>query len=385
MAHVRSGRWAFVVDHSLLLVAGAVAGLLWANIGPASYERTAAALHFPVNDIGMVFFFALAAKEILEARLPGGPLASAREAAVPLLAAAGGMVVPAALYALLVHRAGRPELFRGWAIPCATDIAFSYLAVRLIFPKDHPAIPFLLLLAIADDALGLVLLAAFYPAGPLSPALFAGLMAPALALGWWLKRRRIRSAWPYVAGAGSLSWAALHFGGLHPALALVPVLPFMPHAARDMGLFDAREEDQPDTMNAFERGWKVPVQFVLFFFGLANAGVPLSGVGAGTWIVLASLVAGKPAGVLGATLLAARAGFPAPGGLNRADLLVVGIAAGTGLTVALFFATAAFPPGATLDEVKMGALLSFAAAPLAIAVSWLLRRPGTAPPAQGPL
>ncbi len=114
----------------------------------------------------MVFFFALATKEIVEATLPGGPLASPRQAGVPLLAAVGGMAVPAAIYVLQATFDGRPDLMRGWAIPCATDIAFSYLVARVIFPKAHPAIPFLLLLAIADDALGLILLAVFYPSGP---------------------------------------------------------------------------------------------------------------------------------------------------------------------------------------------------------------------------
>ena len=145
----------------------------------ASYERIAHALHFPVNDIGMVFFFALAMKEIVEATLPGGALASPRQAAVPLLAAVGGMAGPAALYAVLVTIVNRPELMPGWAIPCATDIAFSYMAARLIFPKDHPAIPFLLLLAIADDALGLILIAVFYPTGPLSLISFAVFIIPA--------------------------------------------------------------------------------------------------------------------------------------------------------------------------------------------------------------
>src|SRR5688500_1960422 len=160
---VVSSRWAttcaFVLDNSLLLVAGAAAALLWANLDHASYDRFAHALHFAVNDIGMVFFFALAVKEIIEARLPGGPLASPREAAVPIVAAVGGMLGPALVYLTLINLAGRPELSNGWAVPCATDIAFSYMAARVIFPAGHPGIPFLLLLAIADDALGLILLA----------------------------------------------------------------------------------------------------------------------------------------------------------------------------------------------------------------------------------
>ena len=154
------------------------------------YERFSHALHFAVNDVGMVFFFALAVKEIIEATLPGGPLESPREALVPILAAAGGMIGPAGLYVIQVTAMGRPELMPGWAIPCATDIAFSYLTARFIFPRNHPAIPFLLLRAIADDALGLILLALFYPAAQVSLLTFAALMIPALGITIWLKRAK---------------------------------------------------------------------------------------------------------------------------------------------------------------------------------------------------
>jgi len=359
--------WAFVIDNSLLLVAGAISALAWANVDPASYEAFAhGPVHFATNDIGMVFFFALAAKEIIEARLPGGPLASTREAAVPLIAAAGGMAGPALGYVALAYALGRPELYRGWAVPCATDIAFSYMAARLVFPEKHPAIPFLLLLAIADDALGLIILALFYPTGPLSITAFAAFMIPAIGLSYWLKKLPTRSFWPYLVVGGGLSWCAMHFGGLHPALGLVPVMPFMPHGTRDLGLFDRRQHELPDTMNRFEHFFKVPVQFILFFFGLVNAGVPLGGIGSGTWIVVAALLVGKPVGILTFTLVSIRAGLRAPGGLTTVHTLVVGVTAGIGFTVALFFATAAFPPGAVLDEVKMGALLSFIAAPCAI-------------------
>lgn len=368
MAHAqRKGLWPFIIDNSILLVAGTVIALVWANVAHDSYEELSHALHFAVNDIAMVFFFALATKEIAEAMLPGGPLASPREAAVPLIAAAGGMIAPATLYAVQVSMQGRPDLTPGWAIPCATDIAFSYMAARLVFPRNHPAIPFLLLLAIADDALGLILLAVFYPSGPISIISFAMFMIPAIGLALALRRLRVKNFWPYAIGAGGLSWAALHYGGLHPALALVPIVPFMPHAKRDLGLFDEREANLPDTMNRFEHWWKVPVQVILFFFGLVNAGVLLSAVGTGTWIVVISLLAGKPIGIVAFTLLSVQFGLRAPGGLTPLHTVVVGFTAAIGFTVALFFATAAFPGGGlALDEAKMGALLSFAAAPLAV-------------------
>jgi Na+:H+ antiporter, NhaA family len=373
MTTTRSRVIHFVLDNSLLLVAGTVAAVVWANVDIGSYDRIAHPLHFVVNDIGMAFFFALAAKEVFEATLPGGALASPRRALSPLAAAVGGMVLPAVIYLALTWTRGPAELARGWAIPCATDIAFSAMVARVIFPRGHPAIPFLLLLAIADDAMGLIILAVFYPAGALSFSALALLMAAAVLLALWLARKRVQNFWPYVLGPGVLSWAALYAGGFHPALALVPIVPLMPHSRRDLGVFDEREEHQPDTLNRFEHWWATPVQFVLLLFGFANAGVPFEQIGAGTYYVLAALLVGKPIGILLFSGLARLAGGDLPPGLRLADLFVLGMVAAIGFTVSLFFATAAFPPGEALAEAKMGALLSFIAAPIALVVSRPLR------------
>jgi NhaA family Na+:H+ antiporter len=373
MRHSRSRFATLIFDNSLLLVAGTAVAVVWANLELTSYDAVAHPLDFWVNDVGMVFFFALAAKEVFEATLPGGALASPRRAMSPLAAAVGGMVAPAVIYVGLASWFGPADLTRGWAIPCATDIAFSAMIARVIFPSGHPAIPFLLLLAIADDALGLIILAVFYPSGPLSfPALIA-LMTAAIVLAVWLRRRRRRSFWLYVIGPGSLSWAALYVGGFHPALALVPIVPFMPHGAHDLGLFEPREERQPDTLNQFEHWWSKPVQFVLLLFGFANAGVPFEQVGAGTYYVLAALLLGKPIGILALSSSARLLGARLPSGLGIGELLVVGIAASIGFTVSLFFATAAFPEGNALSQTKMGALLSFLAAPIALATSRVMR------------
>ncbi|NQW03125.1 MAG: Na+/H+ antiporter NhaA [Acidobacteria bacterium] len=364
----------FILDNSLLLIGGTIIALVWANLNAEAYEHFAHSIHFAVNDVGMVFFFALAAKEVVEAMLPGGPLASPKQAAVPIFAAVGGMAAPAGLFLLAAYLIGDLTVVRGWAIPCATDIAFSYLVARTVFPAGHPAIPFLLLLAIADDAMGLIILAVFYPSGALAIGQLALWMAAALAMAWLLRRQRVGNFWIYLMGPGVLSWIALYVGGLHPALALVPIVPFMPHAKTDLGLFSDKEDKRHDTMNEFEHWWKAPVQVVLLLFGLVNAGVPLSAVGEVTWMVLGSLVIGKPLGIVGFALLAGVAGFPRARGLNKRALVVLGIAAGIGFTVALFFTTAAFPADSPhLDEAKMGALLSFLAAPLAIGVARMWR------------
>ena len=374
MTHGRSAAARFILDNSLLLLAGTIAAVAWANVDHDSYDHLAHPLHFWVNDVGMVFFFALAAKEVFEATLPGGPLASPRRALSPLAAAVGGMIAPALIYVGLATLRGPAELARGWAIPCATDIAFSAMIARLIFPAGHPAVPFLLLLAIADDALGLIILAVFYPSGALSFTALGILMAAAVLSALWLRRRQIRSFWPYVLGPGALSWAALYWGGFHPALALVPIVPFMPHGGRDQGLFAPGEHRLPDTLNRFEHWWATPVQFVLLLFGFANAGVPFAQIGPGTYYVVAALLLGKPVGILLFSAVARLAGAHLPTGLRGGDLLLVGVAAAIGFTVSLFFATAAFPPGPALDETKMGALLSFIAAPIAIGLSRILPR-----------
>jgi NhaA family Na+:H+ antiporter len=348
------------VNNSGLLVLGTVIALVWANLDHGSYLAVSHSLHFVVNDIGMAFFFALAAKEVTEATAPGGPLHSPRRAGMPLAAAFGGMLGPAVLFVAMTILLDRPDLERGWAIPCATDIAFSYLAARLVFGARHPAIPFLLLLAIADDALGLMIIAAFYPTGPLRLLDFSILLALGMLVAWWLRRRGTTAFWPYILTAGLLSWFAFHRGGLHSALALVPIVPFLPHGARDPGLF-VEAPDGHDTLNEFEHWFKRPVDAMLFFFGLVNAGVVFGNVGAGTWFVLVAIIFGKPIGIVAATALAALAGLHLPKGVGWRDVTIVGIIAGIGFTVALFFATAAFPYGRLLDETKLGALLSFSA------------------------
>jgi len=370
----------FLLHNSLFLIAGTIIGLVWANVDVHGYEHLAhGKLHFVVNEVLMCFFFAIAAKEIWEALLPGGALSSARKAATPLLATLGGVAGPALIYVGGTIWFQRPDLARGWAIPCATDIAFSYLVARFVFGGRHPAIPFLLLLAIADDAIGLIILAIFYPTGELHLMLFFGCVIGAILFNLFVLRRfNVKNFWAYLVVAAPLSWWGFHKGGIEPALALVPIIPTLPHEARDVGLFAEAElpdSERPlDSLNQFEHWWHNPVELILMLFGFANAGVVLGSAALPTGLVSVGLLVGKPVGITLLTLLAVKAfKLEMPSGMNFRDVVVLGFMAGIGFTVALFVSTVAFPPGTTLDAAKMGALLSFSAAILAFIAARVLR------------
>ena len=381
----------FLFENSVFLVIGAAVGLVWANLDEASYHDLVHAgllegspfgelehgnrvltLHYLVNHVMMAFFFAIAAKEVWEAMLPGGPLRSPRKAAVPLLATLGGMLGPALVYLLGAVLLGELSQYgSGWAIPCATDIAFSYMVARLVFGDGHPAIPFLLLLAIADDALGLIILAVFYPQEEVR-VVWMLLPAAAVVLGLLLRRFGLMSFWWYLLLPGSISWVGFAMAGLHPALGLLPVIPTMPHAHTDLGFFMASELKLRDTLNEFEHWWHRPVELILGLFGLLNAGVVLAAFGAPTLLVLAGLLVGKPAGICLCGWLGTRLGFSLPEGMNNRDLFVVACAAAIGFTVALFVSVVAFPPGEIQDAAKMGALLSLIAGVLTVVAARLL-------------
>ena len=416
----RSGAVAFLFENSIFLIGGALIALIWANTAPDSYHRfieydfgsllaehaeaddpptgeaapdpeTEAVnendqaapdehhghkwdLHHIVNDLLMALFFAIAGSEVWEALLPGGALSNRRKAATPLMATLGGIVGPAGIYLLGAFALGESGLNRGWAIPCATDIAFSYLVARLIFGQGHPAIAFLLLLAIADDAAGLVILAVAYPSGPLHPEWFLAVLL-AMGIGFRMRKAGLHSFWWYLLIPGSLSWFAFLQSGVHPALGLVPVIVTMPHAHTDLGIFAREEMNRDDTLNSFVKWWADPVELILGLFGLVNAGVAFSSAGAGTWLVLSGLLIGKPVGILLFTWLSQRVlRLEIPGGMNYRDVVTLGMIAGIGFTVALFVSTAAFnqPGDPHLDAAKMGALASFLAAVLSFGLARML-------------
>lgn len=368
-------------EFSVPLLAGVVVALCWVNLSPQSYHHFThepvfgpVSFHFLVNDIFMVFFFGIATAEITQSCLPGGDLHPLRKAVNPLLATAGGVVGPILVYLCLNAIIGGPEFERGWGIPTATDIALAWLIAGILFGRQHPAISFLLLLAIADDAIGLAIIAVFYPdpnfpAAPHWLLLVGGGMAGAALL----RRLDTRQYWPYLLVGGGLAWIGLYNAHLHPALALVFVVPFLPHASRErMHLFEEDPKDR-SPLSTFEHHWKVLVDFGLFTFGLANAGVEFATIGTATWLVFASLGIGKTAGIFLMARIGHRLGYPLPERIGSKELVLVGLVAGTGLTVALFVAGEAFTDPAVQGAAKMGALFSAACGVIAIAAGRLAK------------
>jgi NhaA family Na+:H+ antiporter len=354
----------YAVEHLLLLPLGALCALVWVNTFPESYYRFTYAISFAVNDVGMVFFFALIAKEVVEATAPGGVLHPWRRALLPVIASIGATALPALIQVQIVDVLDEPMLAGGWPVSLAVDLAVAYFVARLIF-RRHAVIPFVLLLGIACDALGFLVLGLFNQESELHLAGGALVLTVAIGGAAALRRFRVTSFWPYLIAAGGASWYAFFRSGLHPALALVPIVPFLPHAARDPGFFIDAAPDAGDTLSQFEIWWKYPAQVALFFFGLVNAGVPIGALEQGTWGLPIAVLAGRPLGVLLGGGVAMAAGLRLPRDVGWREVIVAGFTAAVGFSVGLFFCAALLPPGQLRSELSMGVLLSLAGAPLA--------------------
>jgi Na+:H+ antiporter, NhaA family len=361
----------FVLDYLIALPLGCVAALIWANMLPDTYYGFAHRATFPVNDIGMAFFFGLITKEVTEATLPNGALHTWRRAALPIAAAIGGVAISIVCYIEFLRYYSEYMLMDGWVASAAIDIPATYVVARLIFGR-HPAVAFLLLVALASDAMALIVVAAVNPVANADFAIALALMALAIASASALRGKGFNSFWLYLIGPGVLSWFALFMGGVHPALALVPIVPFFPHGARDRGLLVESAPAAHDTLTLFERWWRLPVEAVLMLFGLVNAGIPLYGLEEGMWALPVAALA-RPIGIVAATGIAIAAGLHLPRHVGWRDVIVVACTASIGLLFALFFAVAVLPPGPVLLELKSGALVTTAGAVLAFAAAALLR------------
>ncbi|HET9625808.1 MAG TPA: Na+/H+ antiporter NhaA [Kofleriaceae bacterium] len=384
----------------IVLLVATGAALLWANLWPASYEalwhtpiglRIAAwsferPLHFWINDGLMTVFFFVVGLEIRR-ELFEGELATLRKAALPLVAALGGMLAPAGIFALLnVGRAGAA----GWAVPMATDIAFAVGVLTLLGSRVPSALRVLLLgLAVIDDIGAIVVIALFYSAGiALEGLAMVGLGAGAI---WAMRAAGVRSALPYLL-PGTVVWAGLLVAGVHPTLAgvmlglLTPVRPWfgpsgfaettqahlehLPVDDRDalLSSLDKISEARREAVSPVERlihalhPWVAYV--VMPVFAVANAGVVVGGAeltGDARWLfagIVAGLVLGKPLGITLTALLASRLGIAVRADdVTRRGVLLVGVVGGIGFTMSLFIAQLAFPNGPLLLTAKLAILI----------------------------
>jgi len=357
-----------LVDSFLLLPIGVLVALVWANLAGVSYFRFAHALRFIVNDVGMVFFVGLVTEEALEAVMPGGALHRWRRTLLPVVAAVGSVLGATAVYVLYLRERSEFMLVEAWPVAAAQDVALAYFIARAIFLERRGPVAFLLVMAIVSNAIAVASIAFLYP-NPEALPVAVGLMTMAILLAAALRAARVDRLWVYLVMSGTLSWIACYSSGIQPALALVPVVPFLPHRSRHVAL---SAEAQRATPRRFEHIFKPTVQVVLLLYGLVNGGVVIGGEMPGAGAVLLAALVGRPAGILVAIGLALAAGLRLPLRLHWRELVVVSLAASAGFTFALFFATSVIPAGPLLNELKLGALSTAMSAVLAFAAASLL-------------
>jgi Na+:H+ antiporter, NhaA family len=363
--------WRLTVEYYLLLPLAAVIAVVWANTDGESYFGVAQALAFAVNDVGMAFGLAYVAQEVIEATLPGGTLHPWRSAMLPAIAGVGGTVGAIAVYLAYIHSTDEGVLAQGWPIACGVDIFFCLALARMVFRRSVAA-TFLLILAISSDVIGLAVISRHCLVVEVHPAA-ALLIVAAIGASIVLRRSGVRSMWPYLSLSGPLMWLGCYRAGLHPALALLPIVPFLPRSPRDLRAIGRPERGVHRTASHFESVFEYPMQGVAFLFGLVNAGVLLRGYDTGTWAVLTGSLAGRPLGILVAVGIAVAAGLPLPHHVGWKALVVIALTASVSLGFGLFFAAAAFPDGPLLVETRIGAILTSIGLLLALGAARLLR------------
>jgi Na+:H+ antiporter, NhaA family len=384
----------------IVLMFAAIVALVWANspwriayanlwhipigfrFGAFAFERD---LHFWINEGLMTIFFFVVGLEIRR-EIHSGELSEIRRAALPLVAAVGGMLVPALTFLVMNH--GR-ESEIGWAIPMATDIAFAVGALVLLGKRVAPALRILLLaLAVIDDVGAILVIALFYSSD--MAAIGFAVLGLGILVILTLQILGVRSPWAYLLPSLGV-WAGAYVGGIHPTLAGVIVGFMTPVTAwygaerfldqtearirslRITGVSD-RQTLLPhlDKLRVVNREAVAPVErlqhamhrWVAFgimpLFAFANAGVPLGQIsfeGDALWVfvgVVVGLMVGKPVGILGLSWLSTRLGAAVlPTGVQWSEISVVGLVGGIGFTMALFIAQLAFAPGPLLETAKL--------------------------------
>jgi NhaA family Na+:H+ antiporter len=327
-----------------------------------------------INDGLMAIFFLVIGAEIKREMIEG-ELSSVKRAALPALAAVGGMVVPALVYIAL--SGGQRDMLAGWAIPAATDIAFALAALSVLGRGVPSSLKvFLLALAIIDDLGAIVIIAIFYTSD-LSPLALI-LAACVLALMALMNRLGVSRVAPYAV-LGVILWVLVLKSGVHATLAGVATAFAIPLRVKAR---PGNEDNSPlKTVEHKLHPWSSFL--VMPLFGFANAGLNLSGVSFSQLFhgvaggVAVGLFIGKQIGVFGATYLAVKLGLgEKPAGAGWVGIYGVGLLAGIGFTMSLFIGTLAWDDGSHAAEIRLGVLVgSILSAAAGIAVlSWERQR-----------
>jgi Na+:H+ antiporter, NhaA family len=351
-----------------LLVLAALIALVWANspwrtgyfevsaleIGPASLHLDLSLASWATDGLLAIFFFVVGVE--LKHEFVAGSLRNFKEAAVPVFAAIGGMLLPAGLYLGIVLLAGDTDSLPGWAIPTATDIAFA-LAILAIFGRGLPTAlrTFLLALAVVDDLLAIVIIAVFYT----DKISFVSLILALVTIAVFALAVRMRKPqWWILLPLALVAWTLMHDSGVHATIAGVLLGVVVP--ARLM-----HGEPQPRTHHYEHavRLWSAAVALPIFaFFAAGVSFLDAGGIGSlfaqpVVSAIAVGLIVGKLVGVLATTALVTRfTALRLPEALSMRDLVPVGLLSGIGFTVSLLIAELSFPGTAQSDAAKVAIL-----------------------------
>jgi NhaA family Na+:H+ antiporter len=337
--------------------------------------------HVAADGLLAIFFFLVGLE--LKREFVAGELRDPKKALIPVVAAIGGVIVPALIY--LYFTQGIPEAGRGWAIPIATDIAFALAVLALVGTSLPVALRmFLLTLAVVDDLIGITIIAVFYTSEVVWWSLGAALVA--IAVYGLLAQRytmffqvRLGAAWVILLPVGLVAWFFMYGSGVHATIAgvllafTVPVRP--PKRDRENQTDDPSEGLAAALEHRFRplsAGFAVPL------FAFFSAGVAVGGAGAFVGMlsspvslgIMSALIVGKTVGVLVATWLVTRLpGVSLPRGMGWPDRVGVALLAGIGVPVSLLIGELSFGLGTPLgDEAKIGILLGSVGAAILAAI-----------------
>ena len=320
------------------------------TIGFGDISLKLTVLHW-INDVLMTIFFFLVSLEI-KREIVQGELSNPKQALLPIIGAVGGMVVPAIIY--IVINIGSPETLKGWAIPSATDIAFSLGVLSLLGKRVPISLKiFLTALAIIDD-LGAIVIIAFFYSGNIQTIYLMLMLVSVVAL-FALNRFNIRSFIPYLL-IGILLWDFTHQSGIHATISGVLLALLIPHD---------KKNSSKSLLLKLEHGISKYVAFgIMPLFAFANAGVSLKGLSFNTLLnpvplgIVCGLFFGKQIGVFLFSYISVKLNFAQkPSNSNWLLLYAVSILTGIGFTMSLFVGNLAFVNSDSyMDGVKIGVL-----------------------------